>query len=248
MKKLALIFLLAVAVASPALAGPTGQVYVGTSTTGYGPYEVYPGGEFTLTPVGTWITNAGYGAGARGETSVLPLGSFQTFCIEGNEFIYGNTTYTATLDTYAILGGMTGQTSPGKDPVSVGTGWLYKQFATGIWENGLTYNYGTGRATSAAALQNALWWLEGEEGIGYTASNAYMAAVVAEFGTTGAKLDGGGAYGVSALNIYKDGTNYQTQLWYDAGSTTDVPDGGATLMLLGGALVGLGALRRKFRG
>ena len=26
-----------------------------------------------------------------------------------------------------------------------------------------------------------------------------------------------------------------------------VPDGGATLMLLGGALVGLGALRRKFR-
>ena len=27
----------------------------------------------------------------------------------------------------------------------------------------------------------------------------------------------------------------------------DVPDGGATLMLLGGALVGLGALRRKFR-
>lgn len=28
--------------------------------------------------------------------------------------------------------------------------------------------------------------------------------------------------------------------------TTSVPDGGATLMLLGGALVGLGALRRKF--
>jgi hypothetical protein len=28
---------------------------------------------------------------------------------------------------------------------------------------------------------------------------------------------------------------------------TQVPDGGATLMLLGGALVGLGALRRKFR-
>jgi hypothetical protein len=26
-----------------------------------------------------------------------------------------------------------------------------------------------------------------------------------------------------------------------------VPDGGMTLMLLGGALVGLGALRRKFR-
>jgi hypothetical protein len=31
-------------------------------------------------------------------------------------------------------------------------------------------------------------------------------------------------------------------------TATAVPDGGATLMLLGGALVGLGALRRKFRG
>jgi len=30
-------------------------------------------------------------------------------------------------------------------------------------------------------------------------------------------------------------------------TATAVPDGGATLMLLGGALVGLGALRRKFR-
>jgi VPDSG-CTERM motif len=30
--------------------------------------------------------------------------------------------------------------------------------------------------------------------------------------------------------------------------TLAVPDGGTTLMLLGGALVGLGALRRKFRG
>ena len=31
-------------------------------------------------------------------------------------------------------------------------------------------------------------------------------------------------------------------------TATAVPDGGATLMLLGGAMVGLGALRRKFRG
>ena len=30
-------------------------------------------------------------------------------------------------------------------------------------------------------------------------------------------------------------------------TATAVPDGGATLMLLGGALVGLGALRRKVR-
>ena len=32
-----------------------------------------------------------------------------------------------------------------------------------------------------------------------------------------------------------------------AGMTATVPDGGTTAMLLGGALMGLGALRRKFR-
>ncbi len=31
------------------------------------------------------------------------------------------------------------------------------------------------------------------------------------------------------------------------GLLTDVPDGGMTLMLLGGSLVGIGTLRRKFR-
>jgi len=34
----------------------------------------------------------------------------------------------------------------------------------------------------------------------------------------------------------------------DQGLITQVPDGGMTLMLLGGALVGVGTLRRKFRG
>jgi hypothetical protein len=32
------------------------------------------------------------------------------------------------------------------------------------------------------------------------------------------------------------------------GLLTSVPDGGMTLMLLGGTLVGVGTLRRKFRG
>jgi hypothetical protein len=52
--------------------------------------------------------------------------------------------------------------------------------------------------------------------------------------------DGGWEYGVYAINMWLDGEDYQDGLVY-------VPDGGATLMLLGGALMGLGALRRKFR-
>jgi hypothetical protein len=42
------------------------------------------------------------------------------------------------------------------------------------------------------------------------------------------------------------GGNKYAPVTVEAGAS--VPDGGATLMLLGSALVGLGALRRKFRG
>lgn len=39
-----------------------------------------------------------------------------------------------------------------------------------------------------------------------------------------------------------------TTIWDDVSVGSSVPDGGTTLVLLGGALTGLGALRRKFRG
>jgi hypothetical protein len=47
-----------------------------------------------------------------------------------------------------------------------------------------------------------------------------------------------------------NGGSEQPRIWVRAGSPKDVPnvpDGGTTLVLLGGALTGLGALRRKFR-
>jgi hypothetical protein len=103
------------------------------------------------------------------------------------------------------------------------------------------YGYGVNRLASAGLLQNALWWLEGEEAIPNT-GNLYIDAVVAKFGgAADAKANGAEQYGVYALNIWTASGKGQTQLFYA------VPDGGATLMLLGGALMGLGALRRKFR-
>jgi hypothetical protein len=47
-----------------------------------------------------------------------------------------------------------------------------------------------------------------------------------------------------------NGGSEQPRMWVRLGSPKDVPnvpDGGTTLVLLGGALTGLGALRRKFR-
>jgi hypothetical protein len=239
MKRIALVLLLVAALAPSAMAGPVGQVQVGYSGSPYGPYQTGQGGEFTLNALSpSGLDTSGYAAGVTGGIGGL-AGTFQTFCIEGNEYIAGyDTIYNASLDTYAEAGGQTGATA-GKDPVSVGTGWLYSQFAQGTLAG-----YGAvGRLASAGALQNALWWLEGEELIVNDGTNLYINAVVTQFGgEAGAKANGAEQYGVYALNIWTDsGNKGQTQLFYA------VPDGGATLMLLGGALMGLGALRRKFR-
>jgi hypothetical protein len=104
------------------------------------------------------------------------------------------------------------------------------------------------RKTSADLLQRAIWWLEGEHT--FNAGNIYMAAVVANFGSqANARADGGAIYGVSALNLWKPGTDptiaangAQDQLFY-----RPVPDGGQTLALLGMVLCGMAMASRRFR-
>ncbi len=90
-------------------------------------------------------------------------------------------------------------------------------------------------------FRRQIWWLEGEGGVINDGNNIYINAVIARFTTeAGAKADGGWNYGVYAINLtMANGDLRQDQLFY-------VPDSGMTLMLLGGALMGLGALRRKF--
>lgn len=251
LKRIALATVATLAIAAPALADTVSTI----GGSGYGPYQTGLGGEFTLrindTLGGPDLDVSGYAA----VTSNLVGGgilSFQTFCIEGTEYIYPSATYDVAIDTAARNGGATGGNP---DPVSVGTGWLYSQFARGT----LAYDYSNsgpgGRAASANALQQAIWWLEGEENVAYNASNAYMLAVVTQFtNAANAMANGGEQFGVYALNLsagFCSGNVCQDQLYYKptstVGSNVTVPDGGSTAVLLGLASCAAAAASRRFR-
>ncbi len=194
------------------------------------------GGEFTILG-SPWANPNHY------SSPTLVSGGFQSFCVELDEFVSG--TRFAELNTAAVHGGKGG---PSPDPVSKGTAWLYKQFAEG---NLLGYNYtpGSGRETSAVLLQEAIWVLE-DELTGPSGPNAYLAMVITKYGNlTNARDDHTDADGfrVRVLNMWgKDPTSgnidynqpKQDMLVY-------LPDGGLTLVLLGGGLLGLAVWRRK---
>jgi hypothetical protein len=197
------------------------------------------GGEFTILG-SPWANPAHYSP-----KTLVTLGGvtgFQSFCIELNEFISG--TRWAELSLAAKLGGKGGG-SP--DPLSIGAAWLYKQFAEG---NLLGYDYtpGAGRAASAAALQDTLWWLEDEIG-GAPPVNPFTVQLVAKFGSAAAAKanynPATAGFRVAVVNM-----------WGDTGGAVDytkpkqdmlvyLPDGGMTLVLLGAGLLGVAAIRRK---
>jgi hypothetical protein len=237
-KKIAFASLLVGALASPVMAGQI-QVYGNA-------YQNGAGGELlfqTKTPA-AWLDNSGYSALTKNLFGYSD--SFQTFCIEVTEHVSLGALYDASIDTTAKNGGSGG---PNPDPVSQGTGWLYSQFATGTLAG---YDYGAGgRFTTAGQLQYALWWLENEvipytsTPVAYDANNPFMLAAFNQFGgEANARLDGAETYGVYAVNMR---TLVYGNIAQDGLYFRGVPDGGATLILLGGALIGLGALRRKFR-
>ena len=93
------------------------MAYTVTTTGGYGLYQTGQGGEFSLTPNSGWNVLNNYDAKAKtyGGTA------FQSFCIEGNEYMNANATYNATLNTAAVNGGISGGNP---DPISIGTAKL----------------------------------------------------------------------------------------------------------------------------
>jgi hypothetical protein len=209
------------------------QTYGNTVTLGANNsnYRVGSGGEFN------WIPNGGNpdGFGAGYAPSTLLGSGFESFCIQVGEHIGFGGTYEYAISSHAL-----GPT--GTDEISKGTAWLYSQFATGTLA-GYNYTPGAGRATSAGALQNAIWYLEGE--IANPGANIFLTAAYGAFiNEAGAKLDASGAYGVYALNLGPVGTksdwSNQDQLIYRG-----VPDGGMTVVLLGLGLLGLAIARRR---
>ena len=218
-----------------------GYTVTTTGPGGYGIYQTGSGGEFTLQPDPMFaplvFDNYASVAINQGSTS----NTFQTFCLEGGENISVNTTYTAVLNTDAVKGGATPPAT--SDPISQGTAWLYFNFAKGTLDN---YNYTGDRHTSAGLLQNAIWWLEGEEGKQYDATNPFMSAVVAQFNNsaTTAMADnyasGNANLPVLALNLYDaNGGLAQDQLVL---TPTPIP---AAAWLLVSGLLGLVGVRRR---
>lgn len=228
MKKFIFISLISLFLAVPVWAGYT----VTTPVSEYGPYFSGPGGEFTLTPGGgleVYLNN--YSSLAKDQGGYTD--SFQTFCLETTEYITTNHTYNVKLNTNAVMGGTL---YPG-DPVSVGTAYLYSQFARGTLSG---YDYsdtGVGRTNSAKALQHTIWWLEGAAS-DPGPSNIFQNLVTTMF--TDPSVDNLNAgvlqFPVLAMNLTNSDDPYQDQL-----ILVPIP---ATILL---GLFGLGIGGWKFR-
>ena len=181
------------------------------------------------------VYQGAYSSGIGGEFNIVSatLGNFPTFCIEFNEHFTPGNTYDYAVSSNAIWGGV----GPAGDPLSVGTAWLYSQFRAGTLL-GYDYSGNPGRIASAGALQNTIWWLEGEAG-DPGAGNTFRNAVIAQFGgAANAKADAAPyAYGVYVLNLYAQG--YPGIEAYRKQDMLAVPEPGI-LILLGLAMSAIG--------
>jgi hypothetical protein len=123
---------LVLAMASLATAAPTVLI-------SGGPYQNGGGGEITAT--------------------IESSSPFQTFCVELNEHIALGGVYNFDINTKAVAGGVGGG-SP--DPLDPRTAWLYQKFLNNDLPGYDFANTGIGRAISAGALQDAIWYIEDE--------------------------------------------------------------------------------------
>jgi hypothetical protein len=164
---------------------------------------------------------------------------FRTFCVERTETLQSpGGPYFVEVSHSAFGGGVAGG-SP--DPLDTKTAYLYSQFLSGAF-GALTKDDVTG-------LQLAIWRLEQEldstyGGASVGASAAQVSKADYFYGLSSAA--NGSLYGIRVMRLW---TGYDSTTGVFTGAKQDLlvqaPDGGATVALLGCALMGLGLLRRK---
>ena len=97
--------------------------YTVRTVGGYGPYQTGVGGEFTFFSQDLANVIANYCAGAQDQYNVTgDKPNFQTFCVEGQEFVYPNTRFNVVLNNQSVSTGVF---------LTSGAAWLYSQFASG---------------------------------------------------------------------------------------------------------------------
>ncbi len=243
--------------------GPSAFAFTntGTVTLYQNSYSYGNGGEFTAISSTLDPTSLGYSTKAQVTINGKGTG-FETFCLEYTQEFNPGTAYNYGISNAAIAGGPASSgsgsnyragSSSGSDPISIGVAWLYTQFAAGTL-NGYNYTNTASRLIDAGELQQTIWWLEDENysnGSSPKPNNIFTTDVLNMFGTAlAAEANNNGAYGVAVMNLGSSasGYPYQDQLILYPTPTTNrlpVPDGGASVMLLGLALGGIAMARRK---
>jgi len=199
------------------------------------------GGEFVAYASGQ--SNNNYAA----NVIYSPTG-LQVFCLESKIQLSVGKVYNYEIGTVALPGASV--IASGPDALSVGSAWLFKQFAAGTLA-GYDYTFGAGRAASATELQEAFWLLENQPALGtysgsFDSTNIFEQLILTHFGTLGAAQADASLTdlgNVRVMNLYT--TNARGDKVYAQAQIVMVPDSATTVALLGISMLGLFIVRRR---
>ena len=204
-------------------------------------YPIYLTGGFIGTGTAT------EGGGPIGPSSLNGIALSYVYCVDIPDQVYVSSDYPNTIVTNngQIAGSQNNFNAGGVGAYT--TSGALQTVNNAVEVAWLAHTFGAGATTfdQQVGLQAAIW------------SVIYSGVTLAPGNTTGAVADYTADLAALATAGGINAPNYVGQFaWLSPsgnstsvsqGLLTYVPDGGMTLMLLGGTLIGLGTLRRKFR-